>query len=301
MGRTGPLTKDTSTIALGLAQIRVGPSAANVATATAALAAANSIGALANTKFTSNVDFWKLESGFPALEDLSLPVRESAMLECAFKEITPYNIALARGIDPSGAVSAEVTGGSSNTAAGATSGSITVDDNGGVITENWTVVFTAAGATGTYSVYGDATGLVGTADQDKTAQFAPDNGGNPYFTIPADFFDDNWAVDETYVFTTKAYSADAGYGQAHSGSIDLGGLKAPDYVRMEAVYTFPNGTNTMTIIFPRANVTSSMELDMQSEDSANVPISFEAKRADSEVTGGNAAWDSAPLGKIIFA
>ena len=63
MSRKGPITSDTSSIALGLAQIRVGNSAANIANVAPVLLAADSIGALSNTKFTGNVDFCKLESG----------------------------------------------------------------------------------------------------------------------------------------------------------------------------------------------------------------------------------------------
>ena len=197
MARKGPVTKDTTTIALGLAQVRVGDSSDNIANIHAALDSDNSIGALANTKFMGNTDYWKLESGFPLLEDMTLPIRESAALECAFKEITPFNLALANGISP---VSGE----------------------------------------------------------------------------------------------TNLYPS------AHSGEITLGGKIAAEYVRMEAEYTYPNGTNKMQIIFPRAQVTSSIELDLQAEDAVAVPITFEAKRADSEVSGGDAVWDEKPLGRIEF-
>ncbi len=189
--RSGPLTRDPQAVALGLAQIRVGVSAANIANLNSVLLPADSIGALANTKFTGKTDFWKLESGFPLLEDLSLPIRESCILECGFKELSMANLQLARGIDPS----------------------------------------------------------------------------------------------DEYTDT----------------SIALGGLVAPEYVRMEAVYTFPDNQSQMIIIFPRANVVSSLEIDMKPEDAAVVPITFEAKRADSGLSsGGNVAWDSMPLGCITF-
>jgi hypothetical protein len=189
--RTGPLTKNPQAVALGLAQIRVGPAATNIAEGDPVLEAAASIGALANTKFIGKTDYWKLESGFPLLEDATLPIRESCSLECGFKEISVANLALARGVDPS------------------------------------------------------------------------------------DF-------DEYDV------------------SIALGGLTAPEYVRMEAVYTFPDSQSQMVIVFPRANVVSSMEIDLKAEDAAVVPITFEAKRADSGVTGGDATWDTMPLGTIVF-
>ena len=57
--RTGPVTKGVSTVALGLAQIRVGLSAANVSNANVCLTAADSMGAMADTKLTSNVEYWK--------------------------------------------------------------------------------------------------------------------------------------------------------------------------------------------------------------------------------------------------
>jgi len=192
MSRSGPVTKDTSTIALGLAQIRVGVAATHIDNIHPALAASDSIGALANTKFTGKADWFKLESGFPLLEDFTTALREAASLECAFKEITPYNMAIAYGKDPAGLTS------------------------------------------------------------------------------------------------------------VHSGELALGGRVAPDYVRMEAVYTYPNGTNFMHIIFPRAQVSASAELDLKVEDAAAAPITFEAKRADSEVTGGSGVWDNKPLGRIVW-
>lgn len=299
MARSGPVTKDTSTVALGLAQIRVGSSAANIATETAVLDSTNSIGALANTKLTSTVDYWKLESGFPQLEDMTLPLRESAMMECSFKEMSTFNLALARGIDPNADIDAAVYEKYSNTTAGTDtfdSSPITVDNDGGVIDEEWTVVFTSAS---TYTVYGRNTGKVGTGDEAVGDAFAPSNGGNPYFTIPASFFTGVWATDETYVFTTTPYIAGtAAYASAHSGEIAFGAMKAPAFIRMEAVYTYPNLTNHMYIIFPRANVVSSFELDFQAEDNVAVPTTFEAKRADSEVSGGHATWDASPLGRL---
>lgn len=192
MARTGPVTKDTSTVALGLAQVRVATAATYIMNPNAALTSTNSIGVLANTKFSGNTDWLKLESGYPLLEDYVVPIREAAALECAFMEITPYNMALALGIDPTA----------------------------------------------------------------------------------------------------------GGYATVHSGEVFLGGRTSPAYVRMEAVYTYPNGTNTMTIMFPRAQVSAAIEMELQMEDWSNVPIKFEAKRADSEVTGGNAVWNAKPLGGI---
>jgi hypothetical protein len=189
----GPVTRDTSSLALGLAQVRVGASYANIATIAPVLTSNDSVGSMANTKLTVGREEWKHESGFPLLEDYSIPLRASAALECSFEEISPKNIAMALGADVS---------------------------------------------SGSYNV--------------------------------------------------------------HSGAINLGALAAAAYLRMEAVYTFPNAINTMTIIFPRAQIGGSVEVDLQKEDAAGVPITFESKRADSSVTSGNAAWDDKPLGWIKF-
>lgn len=193
MARTGPITKDVSTVVLGLAQIRVGASAANVTSLNPVLTSTSSIGAMASTKFTSTIELWKLESGFPLVEDSSIPLREKASLECAFKEITPMNVAFARGID-----------------------------------------------------------------------------------------------------------ATSGYTLVHSGEVPLGNIDAPDFVRMEAFYTYPDGVNEMVIIFPRAQAVPTAEIDMKAEDSAAVPLTFEAKSADSSVSGGSSIWDSKPLGRILW-
>ena len=95
MPRTGPVTKDSTTVALGLAQIRIGLASTYIGQVAPILAVSASIGALASTKFTGGTEHFRLESGFPALEDAVFPLRETASLECAFKEITPYNLALA--------------------------------------------------------------------------------------------------------------------------------------------------------------------------------------------------------------
>ena len=191
--RTGPITRDASTVAVGLAQIRVGNSAANIANAMPCLTSSHSIGALADTKLTSSVEFWKLESGFPAQEDLSIPIKETVSLECSFKEITPRTIALARGIDPT-------SGGSTVTAMGFTVFKSVAGtyDSAKIITcettcpqDTFTVKFSSATA---YTVEGYASGPLtgaGTVGSSSTFQL----NAALQITIPASYFTGTWAND----------------------------------------------------------------------------------------------------------
>ena len=301
MGRTGPVTKDTSTVALGLAQIRIGNAASNIASTSSVLTSDQSIGALANTKYTGEVSYWKLESGFPLLEDLTLPLRETAMLECAFKEISPKNLAIARGLDPSsGSGTLSVSGmqavQSTNGDLVMAPGEITLDPTYAKL-GTYTIEFTSATD---YELRHSTEGTL-TGDGAQTLGTVEDfnfDGANTAVTLGAAFVTGTVAAGDLITFQVVNVSSD--FADNHSGEIGLGGIQAPKYVRMEAVYTYPNGTNHMYVIFPRANAVSSAELDMQAEDAMTVPITFEAKRADSEVTGGNVVWDQKPLGVILF-
>ena len=298
MARNGPITKDASTVPLGLAQIRVGKSAANIANIDAALTAADSIGALVNTKYTGTVEWYEFSSGFPSVVDLTIPMAETAMLECAFNEFTPFNFALANGLDPLADLSATITEVGSNTTAGTTTGVLAVTDAGGVVSERVTIVFNSAT---TFSAFGEVSGHIGDA-ANLTTEFAPDNAGNPYFSIPANYFSGTWAADETYVFVTTAFeSGTTAYADSHVGVIGIGNRSLPKYIRMEAVYTYPNGTNSMVIIFPRSQCAASVEIDFQNEEAANSPLTFKATPADSNVVGGDAVWDNFALGRVVFS
>lgn len=296
--RTGPITRDASTVQLGLSQIRIGRSAAYIATVTPVLTALHSIGALASTSFTSETEYFDLESGFPLSLDATFPMRETNMLECAFKEITPKSLAMARGMDPLADINASVVILSTDTTAGVhVADDIEVDNAGGVINETWVAVFDDATH---YTVYGNATGKVGSSTV-ITAELEPDNSGHPYFTIPANHFSGVWVAGDTQTFaTTQFLAGTAAYANAHLGSIPLGNLAAPKYMRVEAVYTFPDPTYSMVIIFPRANVTSSLNLDQQPEDAAAVTMSIKSMGASEDTAGGHAVWNSMPNGQILF-
>jgi len=303
ISRSGPVTRDSSTVALGLAKVLVGEADANIASITQVLdQTVNSLGALNASNFTSNVEYWKLESGYPLLEDLTIPLREAVSLGCEFKEIKPGNLAIARGIDPAGGDAAswayqDMTSGAGGVESDPATATIVVFD-ATTISDVWTVVFDT---TTTYKVFGLQSGHVQTAgaqdgsiSADRTFQVS----GSDCFTIEANYFDANWVIDDTYHFVT---TAQGDFTNSHSGEIALGNIEAPDYVRVEAIYTYPNGQNHMYIILPRANVTSSVELAFAMEDNANVAVTCEAKRADSGVTGiTTTVWDNMPLGRIYF-
>lgn len=193
VNRYGPLTKDSTTIAIGLAQIRIGPSAANIGNYNPCLGSAHSIGNLSATKYMGNLEFYTLESGYPMLEDAIFPLREGAGYELTFREFTPANWALAYGQDP------------------------------------------------------------------------------------------------------------AGQTNVHEGSIALGNISTPTVIRMEALYVFPDATNIMVFVFPRAQVEANIEAENAMEEPAGVTVSVKSKRADSGISGGNAIWDNAPLGRIVWA
>ena len=200
MAISGPVTNDTSSLAIGLMQIRVGASAANISSVHPVLASSDSVGALTKSTFISEVEYWEHESGFPFLKDYVIAIRENARLEGEMEELTPLNLAIARGKDIAAAPQTTFT--------------------------------------------------------------------------------------------------------AHSGEVLLGDrattAAAPSYIRMEGRYTYPDGVHYMDVIFPRAQVKSSIEVDLQREDNVKVPVTFEAQRADSDVSGGSSVWDDKPLGWIKF-
>jgi len=83
MSRTGPTTNDSSTVKLGLAQIRVLDSATNISDRNVAGIASDSIGTLASTKYTGDTEFYKLESGFPLMTDAYSPLGKVLCLNVA--------------------------------------------------------------------------------------------------------------------------------------------------------------------------------------------------------------------------
>jgi hypothetical protein len=189
---SGPTTKDTSTLALGLAKVSILASASNIANPYSAAVAGDSLGAITKSLLTLDFEFWKHMAGFPQKEDYNICLSKAAKIEADAEELTPFNMALASGIDP----------------------------------------------------------------------------------------------------TT--------YTNVHSGMIPLGALSASAYVRTELQYVFPSGSYKMDVIFPRAQCSNSISADFQAKENIKVPLTIEAKNAESAVSGGHVVWDVAPLGRIWF-
>lgn len=296
----GPRTQNPQRLALGLAEVRVGPSAANIGTATPVLTTAHSLGALSSVSYTNSKEYYVHMSGFPQVEDFVTPTQEVQQVTCEFDELTPKNLALLQGIDPSSAGSSWT--GEGYTVVSSDSGTYNTSDeiDGGADAEadTYRVIFLTAT---TYSVYSDKRGKL-TGDQmgegDTIATSVFTDGTTELLSIPSGFFTGTWAADDVFTF----YMAKEGYDSVTSGEIKLGELSSPDYVRMECHYTFPNGINTGTIIFPRAQVRSeSAEIAFATDTNATTSITFNSTPADSTVAGGNAVWDGQSLGKIIMA
>lgn len=297
---TGPRLINPDRLALGLMEVRVGPSAANIATTTPVLTSAHSLGALSDATYSFSREYFEYYAQFPRIKSVVIPTQETQTITCSFDEVTPRNLAILQGIDPSAAGSAWV-GSAYNIVSSATGTYNLADDiDGGADAESDTyrVVFLTAT---TYSVYSDSRGKL-TGDQlgegDTTAISTFTDGATELVAIPANFFTGTWAADDLFSFVM----AKEGYDSATAGEIKLGTITAPEYLRVEGHYVFANGTNTLTVIFPRAQARSDTgELAFAADTNTSTSITFEATPADSGVSGGNAVWDEAPLGKVIMA
>lgn len=98
----GPVTKNTSSLALGLGQVRIGVSSTHIGKINPSLTESDSIGALTKSTFTAETEVWRHMTGFPQTEDHNIVISKKAMIEAEAEELSPYNVALAAGVDPSG-------------------------------------------------------------------------------------------------------------------------------------------------------------------------------------------------------
>ena len=296
----GPVTRYDKAWALGLMQIRVGNCADNIAQVDPVLPATASVGAMAATKLLSSAEFYKKKSGFPLQEDGSVPLSDAAAIQAGFREITPYSMALARGIDPTAALAATASQVGIASTTGTRAAALSIDVSGTPVTDEYLVAFTGAAAG---NIYGRKSGLVHTFSSLGSAMAQADG----YFTIPANYFTSTWASGDVYVFrTTKGATAGAAYPMnpdnwgTDEPTISLGGLVSPENIRVEGIYTYPDGSNQMVIVLPRVQIAASIDMDFAETEPAAITIQFDSKNASSQNGSGNAVWDAMPLGQILW-
>jgi len=78
-------------------------------------------------------------------------------------------------------------------------------------------------------------------------------------------------------------------------------MVAPADIRVEGVYTFPNGVNTLTYILPRVQVSGDLDMSYAEEDEIAPMISLNSLYAGSRITAGHVVWDTMPSGIMIWA
>jgi len=106
----------------------------------------------------------------------------------------------------------------------------------------------------------------------------------------------NFEVEASFVELTEKNLSLALGGDGTETNILDNLIKAPTALRAEIIFSYPNGTNTLTLILPKVNViTNSVGFDFLPEEAMQVPL----KLAPLKCT--HSSWSSNPLGKIIFA
>jgi hypothetical protein len=177
-----------------------------------------------------------------------------------------------------------------------------LNNNDGPTSDRFTFVFDSAT---TYKCYSAIDGYIqdGSSDGDTTAVFAPNNGTLVYFSLGIGFFTGTWAADDVLVIDTTAYAA-AGSGLVHGvssgGSIGLGNVLAPEYLRCEAHFTYPSG-ETMYLILPRVQIKSNLSLNASVTEEAATPWTIEATAADSSISGiSTTVWNNMKLGRFYW-
>lgn len=290
----GPVTRYLKRRNVGFPQIRVAPSEPYIGVITPILTAANSVGALSSVKSTVTNNWYDFKSGFPKNLDGKIKTEVGWAIEFGIQEMTSGLLALANGLSPFVAVSAVIEADKSFTAAGTTTGSLSVPaspNNLGVIAQTWVVVFSGAAA-GT--IFGLNIGKV----HEFTALDAAMEPINPvnsqkYFTIPAGFFSGTWAVGESFTFSTAPASAGTtAYANPAVGAIGIGRYDDLPFLRIEADEQFPDGSSIFYVM-PRAQITGNFDRSFADAGEAPVTVSASALAADDSVEGGNAVWNNA--------
>lgn len=85
-----------------------------------------------------------------------------------------------------------------------------------------------------------------------------------------------------------------------SGTVPIGDLASVNYIRIEGVITYPDGTTTTAVIFPRALATIDGDLSFSKDGFASASITFKSNVSSSDNASGNVVWNNNPLGIIRF-
>ena len=85
-----------------------------------------------------------------------------------------------------------------------------------------------------------------------------------------------------------------------SGTVPIGDLSGVNYVMVEGVITYPDGTMTSAVIFPRALATIDGDLSFSKDGFASASITFKANISSSDNASGNVVWNNNPLGIMRF-
>lgn len=73
-------------------------------------------------------------------------------------------------------------------------------------------------------------------------------------------------------------------------------ISQPPALRAELVFTYPNKTNSMTLILPKVKViTKTVSFNFKSEDPISVPVNLITLQST------HTNWSSDPMGKMIFS
>lgn len=108
-------------------------------------------------------------------------------------------------------------------------------------------------------------------------------------------FSSDLKIDTEFIeMTEKNFSYSLGGDGTDTNILD-NLLTQPASLRVELVFTYPNKTNSMTLILPKVKViTKSVSFDFKPEDPMAVPVSLAPLKST------HANWSTNPIGKVIF-
>lgn len=284
----GPKSVNPRSRPIGLGKMKAGPCAPNIAAITPVLSDAYSLGALTATKISAPKEFYEGFSGTPKTLDFVEVTKTSFIIEGTFLEKSTMNLAISNGIAPWDTVSATISAKDSVTAAGTTTGSLAVQDQGGEIAETWMVVFSGASAG---KIIGLNSGLTVHTFSALDVAMEPLNPSNSkkYFIIPADFFS-GWGAGDIFWFeTTPGFVGSSAYADPDAGAIAIGYGGAPAEIRVEMDVEYPDG-RVITYIQPRTQCKSNFDESQAEAGEGGIAVSFSALSADDSTIYGHANW-----------